>query len=247
MTFCAEAGQRDELLERFSSLDIQDKCTTDDTNIGLLIPTRKSADLLQSSNNAKTLSVIMAALRKLREGMVAAQRADKFAIQAYLFCIRLSVLVQQPESYHPAILHLLRRIHPRIPLTSIELREIVSYLVLDTACRRRDFSEAYSIRFQYGLKDSKVDSALSALTHDNYIVYNRVRQSVDGHRARIMEWGTADLRLHTLKCFGSAYLGVSLEYLEFATASSWDSLTQKDGVGWQLEDSRVIIKRLKAR
>lgn len=247
MTFCADAGQRDELLERFSSLEIQDNSAPDDPDTNTLMPTRKSADALRNSPNTKTLATIMAALRKLREGIVASQRADKFAIQAYLFCIRLSVLVQQPESYHPAILHLLRRIHPIIPLSSIELHETVSYLVLDAACRRRDFAEAYSIRLAYGLKDSKVNAALSALAHDNYIVYHRVRRAVDGHRARIMEWGTAELRLHTLKCFGSAYLGVDLDYLQTATDSKWDELKQNDGVGWELDGSRVTIRKLRAR
>ncbi|KAK3196385.1 hypothetical protein K4F52_000767 [Lecanicillium sp. MT-2017a] len=247
MTFCADAGQRDELLERFSSLEIQDNSAPDEPDTNTLMPTRKSADALRNSPNTKTLATIMAALRKLREGIVASQRADKFAVQAYLFCIRLSVLVQQPESYHPAILHLLRRIHPIIPLSSIELHETVSYLVLDAACRRRDFAEAYSIRLAYGLKDSKVNAALSALAHDNYIVYHRVRRAVDGHRARIMEWGTAELRLHTLKCFGSAYLGVDLDYLQTATDSKWDELKQNDGVGWELDGSRVTIRKLRAR
>jgi hypothetical protein len=247
MAFCADAGQRDELLERFSSLEIEDSSTADESDTSSPIPTRKSADALQSSANTKTLTIIMAALRKLREGVVASQRADKFAIQAYLFCIRLSVLVQQPESYHPATLHLLRRIHPRMPLSSIELHEVVSYLVLDAACRRRDFGEAFSIRQHYGLKDYKVNAALSSLAHDNYIVYHRVRRSVDGHRARIMEWGMSDLRLHTLKCFSRTYLGVDLDYLEMATDSKWDDLKQSDGVGWELEGSRVTIRKVKAR
>ncbi len=189
----------------------------------------------------------MSALRKLRESIVASKRTDDFAIQAYLFCIRLAVLVKQPESYHAAILHLLRNIHPEQNLTLMEFQEVVAYLILDTACRRRELSEAYSLRQKYALGDKKVNDALSALAHDNFILFHRVRRAVDGHRARIMEWAEADLRLHTLKCFGRAYLGVDLKYLETATSSEWDDLKQKDGVGWELDGAKVVIRKIKAR
>lgn len=178
---------------------------------------------------------------------MASKRTDDFAIQAYLFCIRLAVLVKQPESYHAAILHLLRNIHPEHHLAPIEFQEVVAYLVLDTACRRRELSEAYALRKKYNLQDRKVNDALSSLAHDNFILFHRVRVAVDGHRARIMEWAEPDLRLHTLKCFGRAYLGVDLNYLETATSSVWDDLKQKDGVGWERDGDKVVIRKMKAR
>ncbi|EGX96089.1 hypothetical protein CCM_00744 [Cordyceps militaris CM01] len=189
----------------------------------------------------------MSALRKLREGIVASNRTDDFAIQAYLFCIRLAVLVKQPESYQAAILHLLGNIHPEQNLTVIEYQEVVGYLVLDTACRQRELSEAYFLRQKYALQDKKVNDALFALAHDNFILFHRVRRAVDGHQARILEWAEPELRLHTLKCFGRAYLNVDLKYLETATNSEWDDLRQKDGVGWELEGTKVIIRKIKAR
>ncbi|KAH0489605.1 hypothetical protein TgHK011_010025 [Trichoderma gracile] len=219
MTFCSDAGQRDELLRRFSSL---------------------------SSSNTKALSDVMAALRKLREGIVASKRADDFAVQAYLFCIRLSILVKHPESYHPAILHLLRSIHPQQPLTSVELQEVVSYLVLDTACRRGQLAEAYALRRHYALIDTKVNAALSALAHDNYVLFQKVKRSVDGHRAKLMEWAEGDVRMHALKCFGRTYLSVDLDFLEKTTGSKWSDLTKSDGVGWDLEGSRVVIRKVAA-
>ncbi|KAJ3495780.1 hypothetical protein NLG97_g3142 [Lecanicillium saksenae] len=244
LSFCSDAGERDELLRRFSSLGLESK--KEDT-YSIVIPDTASVESLQRPSNTKTLSIIMSALRKLREGIVASKRTDDFAIQAYLFCIRLAVLVKQPESYHAAILHLLRNIHPEQNLTLMEFQEVVAYLVLDTACRRRELSEAYSLRQKYGLNDKKVNDALSALAHDNFILFHRVRKAVDGHRARIMEFAEPDLRLHTLKCFGRAYLGVDLHYLEMATSSEWDDLKQKDGVGWELDGAKVVIRKIKTR
>ena len=113
----------------------------------------------------KDLSTLMMAMRKLREGIVAANRIDEFSIQAYIFCIRLSILVKQMESYHPAILHLLKKMHPVLPLTATELQEFVGYLVLDLACRQNELAQAYSVRQHYRLQDSKVDAVLRALAH----------------------------------------------------------------------------------
>ncbi|KAL7811614.1 hypothetical protein V8C26DRAFT_422371 [Trichoderma gracile] len=244
MTFCSDAGQRDELLRRFSSLVISPSDPAPapaSAGPRVLLPA-VTDEALQSSSNTKALSDVMAALRKLREGIVASKRADDFAVQAYLFCIRLSILVKHPESYHPAILHLLRSIHPQQPLTSVELQEVVSYLVLDTACRRGQLAEAYALRRRYSLTDTKVNAALSALAHDNYVLFQKVKRSVDGHRAKLIEWAEGDVRMHALKCFGRTYLSVDLDFLEKTTGSKWSDLTKGDGVGWDLEGSRVRTK-----
>jgi hypothetical protein len=238
MGLCSKAGQGDDLLVMFSSLQVDSSRKAVD---------KQSPDVLQSPANTRELTVIMMALRKLREGFVASKRADDFSAQAYLFCIRLSVLVKQYESYHPAILHLLRHIHLRHPLTSVELQEVVGYLILDTACRRGDLADAYAIRQRYHLQDTKVDALLGALAHDNYVAFERVRRGVDGHRARIMEFAQGDVRVHTLKCFGRAYLSVDRDFLEKSTSSTWDELKGKDEVGWVLDGNRVIIRKVKAK
>ncbi|POR39014.1 Uncharacterized protein TPAR_00787 [Tolypocladium paradoxum] len=243
MTFCSDAGRSDELLRRFSSLEIGGEASrTSAPAAPAGLPS--SVDSPQCN---KALSGIMAALRKLREGIVASQRADDFAAQAYLFCIRLSILVKQPESYHPAILHLLRTIHRQHPLTSVELQEVASYLVLDTACRRRQLADAFALRRLYGLRDAKVGAVLAALVHDNCVLFYRVKRGVDGHRARIMEWAEVDMRRHALKCIGKTYMSVDVGFLERLTGSTWDELKRNDGVGWELDRARVVIRRPKAR
>ncbi|KAI3554474.1 hypothetical protein CABS03_07737 [Colletotrichum abscissum] len=238
MTFCSDAGERDELLRRFASLDIADYPS---------VSPAASPRLLDDPSSTKALSDVMMALRKLREGIVASKRVDDFAIQAYLFNIRLSVLVKHPESYHPAILHVLRTIHPARNLTSIELQEVLSYLVLDAACRRADLAEAYAIRHRYKLRDAKVDAVLAALAHDNYVAFRRVQGSVDGHRAKLLEFAEADVRTHVLKCFGRTYLGVDREWLEKCSGQGWESLTRDHGVGWELDGAKVVIRKVRAK
>ncbi|KAI1322487.1 hypothetical protein F5Y16DRAFT_40243 [Xylariaceae sp. FL0255] len=235
MTFCSDAGERDELLRRFASLNLSLESTTN-ANPATTI-----------STSSKALSDVLSALRKLREGIVASKRSDDFAIQAYLFCIRLSVLVKHPESYHPAILHLLRRIHPVHSMTNVELNEVTAYLILDTACRRNNLTEAFALRHQYRLKDTKINAVLDALAHDNYIRFKRLKHSVDGHRAKLLEYAEETMRRHLLKCFGRTYLSVDLAFLETCTDVPWARLTAEDGVGWQLDGGKVIIRKVKAR
>ncbi|KAK1585626.1 uncharacterized protein LY79DRAFT_580865 [Colletotrichum navitas] len=237
MTFCSDAGERDELLRRFASLDLKDYPSV----------SAASSPSLDDPASTKALSDVMMALRKLREGIVASKRTDEFAIQAYLFNIRLSVLVKHPESYHPAILHVLRAIHPARNLTSVELQEVLAYLVLDAACRRGDLAEAYAIRHRYGLRDAKVDALLAALAHDNYVAFRRIKRSVDGHRAKLLEFAEAEMRTHVLKCFGRTYLTADREWLERCAGESWEALTRDRGVGWELDGNKVVIRKVRAK
>ncbi|KKF92710.1 Dolichol-phosphate mannosyltransferase [Ceratocystis platani] len=252
MSFCSKAGQRDELLRRFAALDLQDSNPTlrslsgnyhhdsTATNAPLAFaPLTSSAtdqhasvtasEPITSPNNNKDLSMVVSALRKLREGIVASKRADNFAVQAYLFCIRLCVLVQHPEGYQPAALHLLRRIHPLSSLTSSELTEVVGYLVLDAACRRAQLAEAYAMRREYKLNDPKIDALLQALAQDNYVLFRKVKGSVDSHKARIMDFAEKDIRGHMLKCLGRAYFTVDRTSLETTSGASWEMLTKEHG------------------
>jgi len=249
MDFCTDAGRGDELSRRLAQLDISkektDKAQRPQTAPSMIDASNITANLDASAQ--KDLSTLMMAMRKLREGIVASNRVDDFSIQAYIFCIRLSILVKRMESYHPAILHLLKRMHTIQPLTSTELNEFVGYLVLDLACRQNDLAQAYVVRHSYGLHDPKVDSVLRALAHDNYFLFWRVKRSVDGHKAKIMEFAEDEMKLQTLKCLGRGYLSIDLPSLEQYTNSSWSSLTKDQGVGWQLEGAKVIIRRPKAR
>ncbi|KAH7310416.1 hypothetical protein B0I35DRAFT_73101 [Stachybotrys elegans] len=235
LAFCTDAGEREELLRRCASLEL-DTGTAQPGSGAAPAPTRD-----------KDISDVLMALRKLREGLVASKRHDEFTVQVYLFCIRVSIMAKQPEAYHPAILRLIRWIHPRCPLTAIELQEVVGYLVLDAACRRGQLAEAFEIRREFQLQNDKINMALKALVHDNYVMFEKMRRVLPGHCARIMEYARKEVRLQTLKCFGRTYMSVELDFLEAATDSAWEDLTKRDGVGWELDGSRVVIRKVKAR
>ena len=181
---------------------------------------------------------------------MASKRRDDFATQVYLFAVRLDILSSSPETYHPALLYLLRVIHPSRNLTSVELCEAAGYLILDTACRRVNLAEAYSLRNEYrGILrgDSKIDGALKALVRDDWVLWRRMRRSVDGYLFRIMEYSEGQMKAHVLKAFGRSYLSVELDFLERASFSGWEELREKFGVGWELRDGRVVIRKIQGR
>ncbi|KAG9234196.1 hypothetical protein BJ875DRAFT_376975 [Amylocarpus encephaloides] len=257
MAFCSDAGRSDELLRRLARLNISNENAKIDkppTPVPVRVTPRGTIELSLSMNmptsigpaGQKDLTTIMMAMRKLREGIVASKRVDDFSIQAYIFCIRLSILVKQMESYQPAILHLLRVMHPVQPLTKTELQEFVGYLVLDLACRQNDLAEAHATRHKWGLKDAKIDATLRALAHDNYFLFWKMKRSVDGHKAKLMEFAEDSMKRQTLKCLGRGYLSIDLPALERFTNTTWPSLTSDCGVGWQLDGSKVIIRKPKA-
>lgn len=253
LSFCSDVGDRDALLQQFASLAIdkqqsassKTECSTSSTAAATVNTT--PADFPTPSPQNKDLSTVLMALRKLREGLVASKRVDDFSTQAYLFNIRTSVLVKHAESYHPAILYLLHTIHPKHPLTSFELREVTGYLVLDAACRRNDLAEAFLLRHRFKLRDPKIDAILRALVRDDFLAFVRIKRSVDGHKAKFLEFYDDIMRRHTLKCFGRAYLTVDTEYLQRATGSTFSQLVEKEGVGWHSDGSKVVIRNIKGR
>lgn len=246
MNFCSKAGRGDELSRQLSSLSIP---STDQPVIPLPTIDPNSLSPCSTGDVASNndLSVLTMAMRKLREGIVASKRVDNFSIQAYMFCIRLTILLKHYESYHPAILYLLRNMHSIRPLSKIQMQEFAGYLVLDLACRKQDFAQAYAARHAFSLHDSKIDATLGALVHDNYHKFWKIKRSVDGHKAKLMEYAEKSMRLQALKCLGRTYFTVDVGFLESTTNTTWFDLKNQQDVGWELEGREVVIRRPKAR
>jgi len=250
MEFCSSAGKSDELLRRLANLDLSSNSTPQhppplppqhirvDSHTGPSTP--------QQSSSSELVTITMA-MRKLREGIVASHRLDTFATQAYIFCIRLSILTKNSESYHPALLHLLGRIHTILPLSPTELQEFAGYMILDLACRQHDLAQAYSIRNKYKVRDTKIDGVLRAVTHDDYWLFWKVKGSADGYKAKLMEWAEDRVRRQALKCLGRTYFGMDLRSLEGLAGERWDILVEQYGVGWLLEGEKVVIRKPKTK
>lgn len=210
---------------------------------------------------AHELSIILTALRKLREALLATSSAAPspiFSQRVHVFCIRLAVLAFHPPSYHPPLMHLLFVLHTtQFPLPASELSEMTTYLILDLACRQHDLASAFALRstsrLHYGYESRIVDQILGAVATENWIAFWRVRRKVDGYVRALLQWYVPSLRRNTLKALGRAYMNCDLEWiLQSATGGemSWEELVKEENVGWILDgphSSRVIIRKPKVK
>lgn len=245
MKFCADRGDVNQLEKAFSSIAFTESGESNGNHAERLAPSngklqKPQADSATSAAQTE-LHTLIHSMRKLREAMVASQRYDAFAQRAYVFIIRTAILVRHFQSYHPALLYLLRVIHPRRPLSAPELHEFVGYYILDLCCRQGDLHAAYDVRIRHGYKDRRLDKVLHAIVHDDWVTFWRMRRAVDGHQRALMEHKVNAMRVHVLKCLGKTYMTVEREYLERSAVMEWRSLVKKCGVGWELDPKGELV------
>ena len=236
--FWAESGK--SLNDAFASLSL------DGPNLNGY-PHVKSGTPNASNSGSKELSTILMAMRKIREAVVSSARKDTFALRAYVFIIRATILAKHMESYHPALLHLLHTIHPVTHLTTVEYKEFVGYYILDLACRQNDLAAAYRVKSQYKYKDDRVEAVVKALVHGDWFTFWNIGYLITTYQKRLMEWTEDEVRSHTLGCLGKGYLSVDKNYLEKAIHWRWEELNEKKNIGWQLDGDVVLIRRIKGK
>jgi hypothetical protein len=265
MEFCAAAGREDDKLDRaFASLnfkELDDKAGRSDPAVqqDWASAPREALDLVVSRTSASNpaavdtphasneLGVIMMAMRKLREGILASGRVDTFAQGVYIFITRAAILTSTYESYQPSLLHLLNRLHTTVPLSASELREFVGYEILDLACRLGQYNEAFATRHRWGFADTRVDAIVQAVVRDEWVTFWRLYGLVDGYQRRFMRWAEDGMRSHALKCLGRSYLSVDRRFVESSAHKPWKLLKEQDNVGWELEGDQVIVRRVKRK
>ncbi|KAL3461322.1 hypothetical protein BJX64DRAFT_277968 [Aspergillus heterothallicus] len=207
---------------------------------------------------ATELSTLLLSLRKLREAVLATASTIPVAFcqRVHVFSIKVSIQAQHPPSYFPSLRYLLDNLHaPSNPLPESELKEHLSYLILDYACRQENLLAAFELRAharrQYNFQSREVDQVLQSLAHDNWIMFWRVRKEVDSLTRAVMNWAEDRMRRHALKAVGRAYLGVDVAWVvEGCTGDqtwTWERLVEMEQLGWQKEGDRIIIRKPRSR
>ncbi|KAI5788454.1 hypothetical protein EDC01DRAFT_617243, partial [Geopyxis carbonaria] len=199
-----------------------------------------------TTRNAE-LSSILLCMRKLREGIVASRRLDTFALDVFKTHIRAAILVQQIDSYHPALLQLLYQFHPRLPLSPLDVHEFASYHMLHLAARQEDYGAAFAIRREFNIADGREVQALHAMVRGNYWSYRAARNRVDQYIGRLMDYAEERMRGLMLKCVGATYFTIDLKYLELVAGMEWERLKEVHGVGWEREGGTITVRRPKLR
>lgn len=257
MKFCADHSK--DLDAAFASLPTS--ASNDATsNPPAALPSSKRSPADRSiPPPSSELSTLLLSLRKLREATLAtaSETPIDFTQRVHIFSIRLSIRAQHPPSYFPSLRYSLDKLHSRShPLPESEVKEIVSYLILDYACRQDDMVSAFELRArarkEYAFCDKTIDQALGALMHDNWVVFWRVRKTVDSYTQAVMDWAVGRVRRHALKAVGSSYLNVHVSWIVGGCTGddeswTWEKLVEVEKLGWEKEGEKVVIRRPKAR
>ncbi|KAL4958287.1 hypothetical protein BDW69DRAFT_191085 [Aspergillus filifer] len=207
---------------------------------------------------ARELSTLLLSLRKLREATLATASTTPiaFAQRVHVFSIKVSIQAQHPPSYFPSLRHLLDNLHTSSnPLPDSELKDHISYLILDYACRQEDLVAAFDLRArarrQYNYQSREVDQILQAVTHDNWVIFWRIRKEVDSSMRAIMNWAEDRVRRQALKAVGKAYLGVDVAWIvEGCTGDqswTWEKLAEREKLGWEKEGDRITIRKPRSK
>ena len=206
---------------------------------------------------ARELSILLLSMRKLREGVLATSSKTPvaFSQRVHIFCIRVGILAEHPPSYYPPLERLLKSLHTQThPLSSSNLHEFTTYLILDYACRQDNLQAACALctasKVKFGYQDSLVNRLLSALMHGNWMAFWKARGDADGYTRTLVDWAADRMRKHALKSVGAAYLTVDVTYLiKCCTGQNdgctWEDLVEQNGIGWTRENHKVLIKTRK--
>ena len=195
-----------------------------------------------------SLSIIVQAMRKLREALVATNRVnDGFACKAYVFTIRATVLLRHAESYHPALLHLLHRMHTKFPLPADTFGQMTEYYLLDLGCRQRDLHTAYQISCQHAYRNSTVKSLLQALVIGNWTRFFALRDTLDQFQVRLVEAAREYIMQHATVCIAKTYFVLDKSYFENTFRKNWEVFRSEQAVNWTSSGDTVIVRQTKRK
>ncbi|KAI9725331.1 MAG: hypothetical protein M1828_003346 [Chrysothrix sp. TS-e1954] len=192
--------------------------------------------------------IVVMAMRKVREGIVASKRADAFAQDVYKFIIRSTIRAEKREAYHPALLYLLRSLDVRSPLSEQDRQELAGYLVLDLACFQNDLNAAYMLQRRYELQDRTIRDILHALARENWDSYWKSKHAATVCQWQLTSYADERMRRHVGKCLTKTYFTCDRDFIEKALDLDRESLSTSIGnFNWQIEDEMVVIRKLKPR
>ncbi len=193
------------------------------------------------------LNMITMAMRKLREAIVASNRNDTFAATVYLFIIRTAIIIGHSESYHPALLHLINRLHRALPISEAEEKEVVCYFLLDLACRQQDFATAFQVGRAHNYRSARFDRVIRALVHGDWVLFERAKRGADLHEQHLMQWADERMAGHALQCMGKSYLSLPKSYVERSTGMRWEELQEAKKLPWTLDNHTIVIRQMRKR
>ena len=229
-----------------------------------------------SSCNQDELAVILSAMRKLRESLIATKRYDGFAVTAYLFIIRSTISLQHDE-YHPALLHAVNVLIRQCDVADHDRDELIAYEVLDLAGRQNAVREAWEYAWHKNLftstgvsqqcRNDEVQQALrqhrqslrltlKSAIHHNVLMFHHHWTYLTSNERLLLQPLEQRLTVYAVACLSRAYFTAETKFVEKALNTSLsdkmkfvrDSYRLLEGTKeWHVEEDKVVFRRPRAR
>ena len=271
MQFCSQHSK--DLDQAFASLSIQNEAPNDSrvrpdhlNQARDAFASASSTEILAQNISitpsmilsASEMSIILTALRKLREGLLATSSrtaSPVFAQRVHIFNIKLAILAQHPESYRPSLLHLLSKLHTsEHPLARTELFEMTSFLIVDFAARQRDLGSAFALRYNsrvgFGFRNRNIDMLLQSIVTNDWVLFWSTRRKVDGYLRALLHPYVDRLHMSVLKAIGRSYMACDVQWIVSSATGNeldWSELVKKENIGWIRDGDKVIIRKPKLK
>ena len=129
---------------------------------------------------------------------------------------------------------------------------MVTYQILDLACRQDDLAAAFNLRWRsqksFGYENRDVNCVLSAFATGIWVSFWRVRRRVDGFFRALLHWEITKVRRTALKIIGRSYVSSELSWILQSSAGAemdWEELVKQEDVGWSRDGDQVTIRKPK--
>jgi len=194
------------------------------------------------------LATILMAMRKLREAIVSTKRADVFVQNVYMFIIHAAIVARDFEAYHPAILHMLYRVHRTQPLGPERLQELIGLHILDVACRQSDLAAARAAVCRFHCDNTIVLRVVNSLVHNDWLGFWTALGTASKYQKHLIHWAEDTIRRHALNAIGRSYFSVDKVFLQRSTGQmAWDEVKRTYGLTWTTEGELIIIRKTKGK
>ena len=179
------------------------------------------------------------ALRKLREGIVASGRHDKFAIDVFERTALYAILADHPESYVPCLKYLLDSLY-----TTMEDKHSMENLHLLHLCSLDTLSDFVTARVEAGERRCTADDVFQAIARNNWLRLTYIRKRANRYERALLQRQERRLTNQALLSIASAYHFIDVEWLT-SKFEHWKHTA--DEKSWSVVDDRCIFRRPRSR
>ncbi|ANB14478.1 hypothetical protein AWJ20_2070 [Sugiyamaella lignohabitans] len=184
----------------------------------------------QSSDTDSEDSVLMS-LRKLREALLPIE-PDKFTKQVFLFSVRMAVLAGKYQAFIPSVLYILDVIHPVVPLSFDEFRQVALLHVYHTAHFSNDVGTAYKTLYHYLPDDKRAWTVLQALASNNFVSWVQQKRTEPDLWLRLsLDQNHATMAKNAIPTISKSYMKLHESSIERLLGLDWNTLTSNPNIG----------------